>query len=158
MIEFALSLFFAKMVAYTFLFWLPYYVAYHRKWRQYIYNVIYYNNAIGIGGRYIGEQKADLLATLYDVGGIVGKLLMILKLLSPSPFPGTIFEIKGSIFTGGLSDIINARAISCVIMLYLAVPTVSVCVCVCVSVCTFIHHSLAHKNLYCRHFWRECLT
>ena len=51
-------------------------MAYHRKWRQYIYNVIYYNNAIGIGGRYIGEQKADLLATLYDVGGIIGELLM----------------------------------------------------------------------------------
>ena len=30
-VEFAVSLFFAKMVAYTFLFWLPYYVAYNRK-------------------------------------------------------------------------------------------------------------------------------
>ena len=29
---------------------------------------------IGIGGRYIGEQKAALLATLYDVGGIVGNI------------------------------------------------------------------------------------
>uniref|UniRef100_A0A1X7UQD1 Major facilitator superfamily (MFS) profile domain-containing protein n=1 Tax=Amphimedon queenslandica TaxID=400682 RepID=A0A1X7UQD1_AMPQE len=82
-VEFAVSLFFAKMVAYTFLFWLPYYVAYNR-----------------IGGRYIGEQKADLLATLYDVGGIIG-----------------------GITTGALSDVINARAISCVIMLYCAVPT-----------------------------------
>ncbi|XP_019857467.1 PREDICTED: glucose-6-phosphate exchanger SLC37A2-like [Amphimedon queenslandica] len=82
-IEFALSLFFAKMVAYTFLFWLPYYVRYHT-----------------IGGRYIGDQKADLLSNLYDVGGIVG-----------------------GIATGALSDVINARAVSCVIMMYLAVPT-----------------------------------
>ena len=31
----------------------------------------------------------------------------------------------GGIITGGLSDLIGARAISCVIMMYLAVPTVS---------------------------------
>ena len=30
-IEFALALFFAKLVAYTFLFWLPYYVRFHSK-------------------------------------------------------------------------------------------------------------------------------
>ena len=40
--------------------------------------MLYCNNAIGIGGRYIGKQKADLLATLYDVGGIIGELLMIM--------------------------------------------------------------------------------
>ena len=34
-----------------------------------IYIIIF----VAIGGRYIGEQKADLLATLYDVGGILGK-------------------------------------------------------------------------------------
>ena len=28
----------------------------------------------GIGGRYLGEQKSNLLSTLYDVGGIVGNL------------------------------------------------------------------------------------
>ena len=32
----------------------------------------------------------------------------------------------GGIITGGLSDLIGARAISCVIMMYLAVPTVSI--------------------------------
>ena len=36
---------------------------------NYIYIIIF----VAIGGRYIGEQKADLLATLYDVGGILGK-------------------------------------------------------------------------------------
>ena len=40
--------------------------------------MLYCNNAIGIGGRFIGKQKADLLATLYDVGGIIGELLMII--------------------------------------------------------------------------------
>ena len=40
--------------------------------------MLYCNNAIGIGGHYIGKQKADLLATLYDVGGIIGELLMIM--------------------------------------------------------------------------------
>ena len=34
-IEFAIALFFAKMVAHTFLFWLPYYVRYHRKMMHY---------------------------------------------------------------------------------------------------------------------------
>jgi sugar phosphate permease len=82
-IEYSLALFFAKLVAYTFLFWLPYYVAFHP-----------------INGEYVGEQSADLLATLYDMGGIIG-----------------------GISTGGLSDIINARAISCVIMMYFAIPT-----------------------------------
>ena len=28
----------------------------------------------GIGGRYLGEQKSNLLSTLYDVGGIIGNL------------------------------------------------------------------------------------
>ena len=32
--------------------------------------------------------------------------------------------IIGGITTGALSDVINARAISCVIMMYCAVPTV----------------------------------
>ena len=34
-------------------------------------------------------------------------------------------SLIGGIATGALSDVINARAISCVIMMYCAVPTVS---------------------------------
>ena len=34
-------------------------------------------------------------------------------------------SLIGGITTGALSDVINARAISCVIMMYCAVPTVS---------------------------------
>ena len=29
---------------------------------------------IGIGGQLVGEQKAALLATLYDFGGIIGNI------------------------------------------------------------------------------------
>ena len=71
MIEFAIALFFAKMVAYTFLFWLPYYVRYHRKMMHYSDHLLFITT-IAIGGRYLEDQKSDLLATLYDVGGIVG--------------------------------------------------------------------------------------
>lgn len=94
-VEFSLALFFAKLVAYTFLFWLPYYVTYHR-----------------IGGRYLGEQKSNLLSTLYDVGGIIGGVL-----------------------TGGLSDLISGRAITCVFMMYMAVPTL------------FVYRYLGHESL-----------
>lgn len=32
---------------------------------------------LAIGGTCVGNQKADLLATLYDVGGIVGQLQLV---------------------------------------------------------------------------------
>lgn len=50
-IEFSLCLFFAKLVSYTFLFWLP----------NYIKSTTTYN----------AEQAADL-STIFDVGGIFG--------------------------------------------------------------------------------------
>ncbi|XP_064618388.1 glucose-6-phosphate exchanger SLC37A2-like [Liolophura sinensis] len=53
-IEFALCLFFAKLVSYTFLFWLPFYI----------------KNATS----YKAEASA-LLSTLFDVGGIAGGIL-----------------------------------------------------------------------------------
>ena len=52
---FACSLFFAKLVAYTFLYWLPFYV----------------NNTV-IGGKSIGPTEAANLSTLFDVAGILG--------------------------------------------------------------------------------------
>ena len=33
----------------------------------------------GIGGKYVGAQTADLMATLYDVGGIFGKACLPLS-------------------------------------------------------------------------------
>jgi sugar phosphate permease len=79
-IEYALALFFNKLVSYTFLFWLPYYVKESHP--------------------QISSEESDWLATLFDVGGIFG-----------------------GIVTGILSDVLNARAVSCVISLILAVPS-----------------------------------
>ncbi|KAJ4822338.1 hypothetical protein Tsubulata_029758 [Turnera subulata] len=57
-IPFALCLFFAKLVAYTFLFWLPFYLS-----------------QTAIGGEYVSVKSAGNLSTLFDVGGIVGGIL-----------------------------------------------------------------------------------
>lgn len=55
---FALCLFFAKLVAYTFLYWLPFYIS---------------NTAIG--GEYLSVVSSGNLSTLFDLGGVVGGIL-----------------------------------------------------------------------------------
>ena len=82
-LEYSFSLFFGKLVSYTFLFWLPMYIQ---------------NTAIG-GKTLNGMISADL-STFYDVGGIVGGIL-----------------------GGLLSDIFRTRSIVCVVMYYLAIPS-----------------------------------
>ncbi|PSR91686.1 Glycerol-3-phosphate transporter 4 like [Actinidia chinensis var. chinensis] len=57
-IPFALCLFFSKLVAYTFLYWLPFYLS-----------------QTAIGGEHISVKSAGNLSTLFDVGGIVGGIL-----------------------------------------------------------------------------------
>ncbi|XP_068685243.1 glucose-6-phosphate exchanger SLC37A2-like isoform X1 [Montipora capricornis] len=57
-IEYSLCLFFAKLVSYTFLFWLPFYIAH-----------------TSIGGEVYGPTTAADLSTLFDVGGIIGGIL-----------------------------------------------------------------------------------
>jgi len=57
-IPFALCLFFSKLVAYTFLYWLPFYLS-----------------QTTIGGEYVSVKTAGNLSTLFDVGGIVGGIL-----------------------------------------------------------------------------------
>ncbi|KVH89773.1 Major facilitator superfamily [Cynara cardunculus var. scolymus] len=57
-IPFALCLFFSKLVAYTFLFWLPFYLS-----------------QTEIGGERLSVKSAGNLSTLFDVGGIVGGIL-----------------------------------------------------------------------------------
>lgn len=54
-IPFALCLFFAKLVAYTFIYWLPFYLT-----------------DTEIGGEYMSDEAAGYLSTLFDVGGVVG--------------------------------------------------------------------------------------
>uniref|UniRef100_A0A672M2Q8 Solute carrier family 37 member 1 n=1 Tax=Sinocyclocheilus grahami TaxID=75366 RepID=A0A672M2Q8_SINGR len=53
-VEFSLCLLFAKLVSYTFLFWLPFYIT---------------------KAAHLDAKKAGDLSTLFDVGGIVGGIL-----------------------------------------------------------------------------------
>ncbi|KAD5961308.1 hypothetical protein E3N88_12781 [Mikania micrantha] len=55
---FAFCLFFAKLVAYTFLYWLPFYISH-----------------TAINGEYLSNAAAGNLSTLFDVGGVVGGIL-----------------------------------------------------------------------------------
>ncbi|XP_065871356.1 putative glycerol-3-phosphate transporter 1 isoform X1 [Euphorbia lathyris] len=55
---FALCLFFSKLVAYTFLYWLPFYISH-----------------TAIDGKYLSSSAAGNLSTLFDVGGVVGGIL-----------------------------------------------------------------------------------
>ena len=99
--------------------------------------------SLGIGGECVGRQRADLLSTLFDIGGIAGWLLLssvLYELILHKYYifivvhvaAGTVdycyvlYLYTGSISTGFISDLLDARAISCVLMMYLAVPTVSV--------------------------------
>eukprot|EP00055_Hartaetosiga_balthica_P015119 m.87190 g.87190 ORF g.87190 m.87190 type:complete len:501 (+) comp8784_c1_seq3:176-1678(+) len=54
-IDFSLGLFFVKLVAYTFLFWLPYYVKHNP-----------------IAGKTLSASQSAYISTLFDVGGIAG--------------------------------------------------------------------------------------
>ncbi|KAF7824850.1 putative glycerol-3-phosphate transporter 1 [Senna tora] len=55
---FAFCLFFAKLVAYTFLYWLPFYISHTE-----------------IEGKYLSSETAGTLSTLFDVGGVLGGIL-----------------------------------------------------------------------------------
>ncbi|KAL5569927.1 hypothetical protein UlMin_026502 [Ulmus minor] len=55
---FALCLFFSKLVAYTFLYWLPFYISH-----------------TAIDGKYLSSETAGNLSTLFDVGGVLGGIL-----------------------------------------------------------------------------------
>ncbi|KAL6131850.1 hypothetical protein ACLB2K_070223 [Fragaria x ananassa] len=55
---FALCLFFSKLVAYTFLYWLPFYISH-----------------TAIDGQYLSDAAAGNLSTLFDVGGVLGGIL-----------------------------------------------------------------------------------
>ncbi|EPS71592.1 hypothetical protein M569_03164, partial [Genlisea aurea] len=57
-IPFAISLFFAKLVAYTFLYWLPFYLT-----------------QTAIEGKYMSIKSAGNLSTLFDIGGITGGVI-----------------------------------------------------------------------------------
>lgn len=56
--SFAFCLFFSKLIAYTFLYWLPYYIKSTR-----------------IEGRMLSAKQAGDLSTLFDVGGVAGGIM-----------------------------------------------------------------------------------
>ena len=55
---YAFTLFFAKLVAYTFLYWLPYYIS-----------------STKVGGRSLSAAEAGNLSILFDVGGVLGGIV-----------------------------------------------------------------------------------
>jgi OPA family glycerol-3-phosphate transporter-like MFS transporter 1/2 len=57
-VTFSLCLFFTKLVAYTFLYWLPFYI-----------------ERTEIGGVYLTPAQAGRLSTLFDIGGVAGGIL-----------------------------------------------------------------------------------
>ena len=59
-VEFSLCLFFAKLVSYTFLYWLPNYI--HEK-------------------DHVDAEKAAVLSTIFDLGGIVGGVVAVCNVL-----------------------------------------------------------------------------
>ncbi|XP_068650027.1 putative glycerol-3-phosphate transporter 4 [Aristolochia californica] len=75
-IPFAICLFFVKLVAYTFLYWLPFYIG-----------------QTAIGGEHVSVKSAGNLSTLFDVGGIVGGILAgyISDKLNARAIPATLF-------------------------------------------------------------------
>jgi predicted MFS family arabinose efflux permease len=56
--SFALCLFFSKLIAYTFLYWLPFYI-----------------KSTPIQGKMLSARQAGDLSTLFDVGGVAGGIL-----------------------------------------------------------------------------------
>merc|ERR1719150_869193 len=78
-VEFSLCLFFAKLVSYTFLYWLPNYI--HEK-------------------DHVDAEKAAVLSTIFDLGGIVG-----------------------GVVAGLVSASSQRPATTCLVMLVAAVPT-----------------------------------
>lgn len=55
---YAMTLFFAKLTAYTFLYWLPYYIS-----------------STVVGGRSLTPSEAGNLSIIFDIGGVLGGIL-----------------------------------------------------------------------------------
>lgn len=55
---FAFCLFFSKLVAYTFLYWLPFYIRH-----------------TAIAGVHLSDKTAGIFSTIFDVGGVIGGVL-----------------------------------------------------------------------------------
>lgn len=109
---FALCLFFAKLVAYTFLYWLPFYITHTGNFdfpccfklviclsNCVIDLHLVFTHVAAIDGKYLSSEAAGNLSTLFDVGGVLGGIL-----------------------AGHISDRLNARAITAASFMYCAIP------------------------------------
>ncbi|GAB2216170.1 hypothetical protein Droror1_Dr00023939 [Drosera rotundifolia] len=56
--SFAFCLFFSKLVAYTFLYWLPFYIRH-----------------TAVAGVHFSHRTAGMLSTIFDIGGVIGGIL-----------------------------------------------------------------------------------
>ena len=74
---FAVTLFFSKLVSYTFMDWLPFYIK---------------NTAIG--GVYYDTSHAAFLATLFDAGGIGGSCKPNVHLFILSGLPNILYHAQ----------------------------------------------------------------
>ncbi|CAF90841.1 unnamed protein product, partial [Tetraodon nigroviridis] len=113
-VEFSLCLLFAKLVSYTFLFWLPLYITKAGEmapgpsltpadWGGSRRGPAQSDrSSASLTTAHLDAKKAGDLSTLFDVGGIVGGIL-----------------------AGVVSDKSGKRASTCAVMLLLAAPTVS---------------------------------
>ncbi|XP_054820468.1 LOW QUALITY PROTEIN: putative glycerol-3-phosphate transporter 5 [Prosopis cineraria] len=79
---FAFCLFFSNLVAYTFLYWLPFYIRH-----------------TAVAGVHLSKKSAGILSTIFDIGGVLG-----------------------GVMAGFISDMIEARAITSILFLFLSIP------------------------------------
>ncbi|KAL0925234.1 hypothetical protein M5K25_003552 [Dendrobium thyrsiflorum] len=56
--SYACCLFFSKLVAYTFLYWLPFYIRH-----------------TAVSGEYLTHKTSGILSTVFDIGGVLGGVL-----------------------------------------------------------------------------------
>ncbi|NXX20280.1 G6PT3 protein, partial [Podargus strigoides] len=103
-VEFSLCLLFAKLVSYTFLYWLPLYIVNVGeflgmvRWEQAWQGQHLLTPLLSLAAHF-GAKEAGDLSTLFDVGGILG-----------------------GIFAGLISDYTGGRATTCCMMLVIAAP------------------------------------
>ncbi|CAA0821076.1 Putative glycerol-3-phosphate transporter 5 [Striga hermonthica] len=81
--SYAFCLFFSKLVAYTFLYWLPFYIRH-----------------TAVAGVHLSHKTAGILSTIFDIGGVFG-----------------------GISAGLISDLIEARAVTSIMFLFLSIPS-----------------------------------
>ncbi|NXV95387.1 G6PT3 protein, partial [Calonectris borealis] len=103
-VEFSLCLLFAKLVSYTFLYWLPLYIVNVGeflgtvRWERACQGEHLLTPLLSFAAHF-GAKEAGDLSTLFDVGGILG-----------------------GIFAGLISDYTGGRATTCCVMLVVAAP------------------------------------